>query len=241
MKTAIGSLKIIFRNKKDSSIIIMLDFLLLVSIWAVSKFFELLTESMNPQLSYLSIFLLFFLTTLIYIILLIFAYSFIKLKILGFINSITSKLKVQSEKNIMGFFLMNTALFAVVSVVYLIIGYIVLNTKEKYQNPVSIMLFFVFAAFFYIFINVSHSLFYKTDSIKKSVGASIGYFKNKKVFYIVMQSILILFILYIPYYFAYLHTYGMTQKIVIIVFLLLIYFVLFINRISFYIISEEKS
>ena len=198
----------------------------------------------------------------------LFLYSFFKYCLLDFIKSLFGPSKF-SFKRLGQFYLLNIIIAAIFFVVSIIAGAVLINLKESYQPYVFILLaspFWVIynkyavislhSLIFYIVVNLSHSLFYEGASLKDTIknGFAVTFTKirryRKTVSVIILAAVIfgILF-LGINYliktiasknFYLYISVNAYFQQASLVIFDLAFYFIILVNRISFYKIAKER-
>lgn len=137
----------------------------------------------------------------------------------------------------------------------LALNYVLINIKVTYQPYVFIIFATPYVLFLYVTTNIAHSLFYEGESIKDSLkkGFSITFRKMRAYREIILVIILSLLILWLflyssgyllrlivaKNYTSYLITYSYFKQITILVLDGVFYFIILINRVSFYTIAKE--
>ncbi|MBI2542275.1 hypothetical protein HYV80_06205 [Candidatus Woesearchaeota archaeon] len=193
---------------------------------------------------------------LIFFLILLFAYSFFKLIVLDYTKSFFETTEF-SFRRLWQFYSLNIILAGISLAVMLAANFILAGIKIQYRPFVFISLAVPYFLFLYIILNVSHSLFYQGASWKGSAvnGFKITFTKIKvyrETILIMILAALLLWLLFIgsgylirlaysKNYSLYLSMYAYFKQASVILFYIVLYFVVLINRISFYsIIREEK-
>ena len=195
--------------------------------------------------------LLIAILSLIYYLIVLFIYSFFKYSVLDFTKSLFGKTPF-SFNRLGQFYLLN---LIIIMPPYIIFSTILDSIKEAFRPFVLLALGIPLFLFLYTVINVSHSFFNQGDSIKKSIHKSFNVAFTKIKNYRETISIIIFFALALGILFLgggyliqliasknynlYLITYAYLRQASIVIFDLAFYFIILINRISFYSIARE--
>ena len=242
------NLKLAKSNPNKIGLMILFDVLFLISVYALytlSLFFAQ-TIFIEKSLSTIFIFLIFSLT---YYLIIIFAYSFFKFMILDLIKSLFDITKF-SFKRLGLFYSLNIIIAGIFFAILLSFNFILASVKQVYAPFVFLFLAIPYLLFLYIIINTSHSIFYEGASIKETIKKSFKITFTKIKIYretilIMILFALILWLLFLgsgylirfigtKNYATYLTTYKYFRHSSIIVFDVIFYFLILINRISFY-------
>lgn len=245
------SFKIAKSNLGKIGLMILFDLLFFVSFLYVFPYFgNYLAKNLTiSQTVSFAITILIF--QMLYVLLILFVYSFFKYCILDSVKSMFHKAEF-SLSRLWQFYLLNIILFVPP---YLVLGFILSGIKEAYRPYVFIFLGLAISPFLYMMINIAQSYFYQENNIKKSISKGFE-FLNKKDSY--KEVLLILFIFLLLYgallwlisylfnyivsnnYTSYLIQYAYFKSISIIVFDAFFYFIILVNRISFYSLAKES-
>src|SRR3989344_5427747 len=186
-----------------------------------------------------------------YFLLMIFVYSFFKYSLLEIVRSLFQK-KSFSFSRLWSFYLIN---LIIIAPTFFIFNVILSGVQEPYRPYAFVLLGIPVSLLLYMVINVSPSSFYEGALLKKSLKAGFNAAFSKIRFYkeqilaIVVGS-LALWILFLVLGFAlrsftsqnytlYLSAYSYLTNAEYIIAVLVFYFVIFVNRISFYRITRE--
>lgn len=234
----IESFNLISKNTSKCCLIILFDILLWVSIWGTNMLIKVIVMSLNMSepIDFSSI--LFIILSILYYGLIILIYSFFKLGILDFIKSMQHKTKFYIKK-LRKFFLLNLIILTMLYVFFILMAFFLSNVKESLFDAIVANLLAVFAILSYIFINLAHSIFYETVSIKKSIIEGIKFFETAKLYYILLQSIILISLFSIVFYFL-IQSLPYLANVLMVVFILIMYAVFFVNRVSFYRIVKDR-
>ncbi|MBI2658658.1 hypothetical protein HYX05_00965 [Candidatus Woesearchaeota archaeon] len=246
-----------FRLAKSSpnktGLMILFDVLFLVSIFALNSLAAYFAQSLvAPTAASSAVLLIVF--SLIYYLIALFAYSFFKYSVLDSIKSLFEKSEF-SFKRLAQFYSLNIIIAGIFLAIMLLANYIIAGIRPEYRPFVFIFLAIPYLLFLYVIINISHSLFYRGNSIKDSVKESFSITFTKMGFYRETILIMVLFALALwllffgsgylvrvigaKNYSLYLNAYAYFKQISIIVLDIVFYFVVLINRISFYSVTKE--
>ena len=192
---------------------------------------------------------------LIYYLIVLLAYSFFKYCVLDYVKSLFDKTEF-SFKRLSQFYSLNVIIAGIFFAVMLLFNFLLANIKQTYQPFVFIVLAVPYSLFLYIIINTSHSLFYQGASIKESIKKSFKITFTKIQVYretilVMILAALLLWLLFLgsgylirlissKNYSLYLNVYAYFKQASIIIFDLVFYAIILINRISFYAIARNK-
>ena len=250
------SFKLAKSNPNKTGLMILFDVLFLISIFALNKLTQyaaqiLIGNAIAPILASAILFIVF---SLIYYLIVLFAYSFFKYSILDYINSLFGKTEF-SFKRLAQFYSLNVIIAGIFFAIILLANFILASIKAQYRPFVFIFLAVPFLLFLYIIINTSHSLFYQGSSIKEAIKKSFSLTFTKMKIYreTILVMILLALVLWLVFfgsgylvrllasknYSLYLSIYAYFKQASIIIFDLVFYLVILINRISFYALIKE--
>ena len=234
----------------------LFDFLFVISFLTLKRLFDFLAgEFPLPTTSgALYIFIIF---SLVYYLVVLFAYSFFKYGILHFIRSLYAK-SYFSTARLWDFYLLNLIIAGIFLAIILVFNLLLASIKQNYAPYLFIMVAIPYILFLYVVVNISHSIFYRGDSISDSLKNSLGLtFTRMKTYretiMLAIVSVIVLWLVflgtgYLVRYFtagdniAYLAAYGHFRQISLIVIDAAAYILIFINRISFYAaVNQNKS
>lgn len=193
----------------------------------------------------------YLLTDIVYRLLQVFVYSFFKYSIMDFIKSLFQKTEF-SFKRLGQFYLLNTM---AILPFFFAFNFILGGIKEAYRPYFFLLAGTPVFLFLYIILNLAHSFFYEGNSLKNSFGKSFSAALDRVKSYretilaFIAALLLLSALFFAAGYFVrfftsgnnllYLETYDYFKKATIILSSLAIYFVVAINRISFYNIARE--
>ena len=250
----VKSFKLAKSNPSKFGLMILFDALFLASAFALNKLSSYFAKSLILFQSLSGIIIMIVFSLMFYLIIL-FVYSFFKYCILDFTKSLFSKTAF-SFKRLGQFYASNIVITGIFFAIMLLLTYILSNIKISYQPFVFFILTVPYLLFLYIIINASHSLFYDGSSMKDSIkkGFKITFSNGriyKELILIMVLAVLILLILFLgsgylirvlvdKNYNLYLSIYAYFKQLSIITFDIVLYFVILINRISFYSLVKEN-
>ena len=258
----IKSFKLAKSNLNKTGLIVLFDALFFISFVYILPILNLyINQNITPPETFSSNFILtafiliIMLLKLIYYLIILFVYSFFKYSILDFIKSLFSKTKF-SFNRLGQFYVLNIIIAGIFFAIMLLLSFILENVKLSYRPFVFIFMAIPFLLFLYVVINVSHSLFYQGSSMKDSIknGFKITFAKiriYRETILIIILAALLLWLLFLgsgylirfianKNYNLYLSAYAYFKQSSIIVFDIVFYLVILINRISFYAIIREN-
>lgn len=240
-------------NLSKTGLMVLFDVLFLIAVFGLQNLIQYFAQSLALPKTIASA-ITFIIFSLIYYLILLFIYSFFKYCILDFIKSLSEN-KDFSFKRLGEFYALNIVIGGVFFAIMLLLNSILAGIKQDYAPFVFIVLAVPYLLFLYIIANTSHSLFYQEASIKESIKKSlkITFTKIKTYRETILVMILFALVLWLLFYGAgylvrtftsknyslYLTAYAYFKQISIIVFDLVFYIVILINRISFYALAKE--
>ena len=185
----------------------------------------------------------------------LFVYSFFKYCLLDFIKYLIEKTNF-SLKRLGQFYSLNIIIAGIFFAIMLLLNIILANVKQDYQPYVFIVMAVPYSLFLYIIINTSHSLFYQGASIKESIKnnfkitfTKIAVYRETVLVMILVALLLGLLFLGSGYlvsliasknYSLYLNVYAYFKQASVLIFDLVFYIMILINRISFYSMTKEN-
>ena len=239
-------------NPGKIGLIFLFDLLFLMSFFYVFPNFGKYLAQNIPMSQTASFAITIMLLQVVYNLLVLFAYSFFKYCALDPIKSIFQK--TDFSLNRLGqFYLLNVALFLPP---YILFGFILSGIKPQYQPYVFVSVGLILSIFLYIAINAAQSNFYQGNSIKKSIAKGFDFALHKMDAYKEIVLVMAIFILALgaflwlagylfnfivtKSYTSYLITFAYFKQISIIIFDAIFYFIILVNRISFYSLAKEN-
>lgn len=242
-------------NPNKTGYMVLFDFLFLVTIYVLQALSQYAANSIiiTPTLSTFYIFLLF---SVIYYLIVIFTYSFFKYVVLDYIKSLFEKTEF-SFKRLGQFYALNIVIAGIFFAVILLGNFVLASIKSQYRPYIFIIMAVPYLLLLYVLLNTSHSLFCRGNSVKESLKKGLKTtFARLKVYretiLIMILCALVLWLLFFgsgylirlvasKNYSLYLTYYAYFKQASIVVFDIVFYAVILINRISFYsVIKEEK-
>ena len=250
----INSFKLLKSNPNKALLMILFDSLFLVSfLYVMPTIAKYFAQSLVLPQTYLALYIIM-LFQLIYYLTVLFIYSFFKYSILDFIKSLLERTET-SFKRLGQFYALNIVIAGIFFAIFLIFGFIIESVKEPYRPFVLIFLATPYLLFLYVVVNTSHSFFYQGASFKESFkkGFKITFTKMRTyreiiLVFVLFAMLLGLLLLGIGYlvkltgsnYALYLALYDYFKKSSKFIFDIVLYFTIFVNRISFYSIIKEN-
>ncbi|MEK6892536.1 MAG: hypothetical protein AABX25_05095 [Nanoarchaeota archaeon] len=248
------SCRIVKSNLSISGMIFLFDLMFLVSFLTMQKLSNYSAQAIVPYINVNPLLLLFVLSSIYYLIVL-FVYSIFKFSVLGFIKSLFAKSR-PSFREFWKFYVLNLAIALIFLAVMLVFDYILANLKPDFAPYVFLVMAIPYALILYAAVNISQSLFCHGNPLAASLkkGFAITFTEMKRYREMVLVMIISAVALWIIFlgigyviqvstsanYTLYLKTYSVfgeaSKWAVSIVF----YFLIFINRISFYKITQDK-
>ena len=200
--------------------------------------------------SFLAAYLVF---SIVYTMLVIFAYSFFKYCVLDFVSSMLEK-RLFSFRRLFAFFLLNIVLYLPV---FLAFSFILDSIREAYRPYFFFAVGVPFGILLYLIVNISNSIFYHGASIRRSLKGSFRIifsgFKSCSgtILPIIIAAVILALFLWVAgsavsllfagNYFLYLRAYSYFTSAGIVLTSAVFYLVLLVNRISFYSIAMDKN
>lgn len=247
----IKSLSLAKSNPTKIGLMVLFDVLFLVSfLYVLPKLASYFSQSLTLPQTYTTLFV-FFILSLLYYLLALLVYSFFKYGVLDFIKSLFEKTEF-SFNRFGWFYLLNVIIFLPT---YILFSFILQNIKAQFQPLMFFVLGVPLSLILYVIANMAHSLFYQGGSLKDSLkkGFILTFTKFKTYRETIFVMILFAFALGLLFlgsgylirliasrnYVLYLNLYGYLRQVSIIVFDLVFYFIILINRISFYAVIKE--
>lgn len=248
----IKSFKLAKSNPNKAGLMILFDLMFLASTFALLRLNNFFAQSIIMPKTVTVTFVLLITFSLIYYLLVLFVYSFFKYSILDFIKSLFDETEF-SFKRLGQFYSLNIITAGIFFAVMLLFSFLLMGVKELYRPFVFVVLATPYLLFLYVIINISHSLFYQGNSVKETIKKSFNIAFTKIRIYRETILAMILFALllwilfsgskYLLQNYAYQFSLANSRyinQIYIIIFDLAFYFVVLINRISFYAIIREN-
>lgn len=188
----------------------------------------------------------YLLVDFIYKLIQIFVYSFFKYSLLDFVKSLFHKTEF-SFKQLGKFYLLNMILILPLFIAF---NFVLESIKEAYRPYFFIITGIPIFLLLYVILNLSHSFFNEGNSVKNSLKKSFSLVFGKMKAYMETIGVLILAFLVLGIlfliagyliristsgnYLLYLTVYGYFKTATIFIADIVIYFIILINRISFY-------
>ena len=252
----IKSFYLLKSNPNKLGLMALFDALFLVSLFGLNILFNYFSQvffsSIAMTLEYAVIFLVF---SVAYYLIVLFVYSFFKYCVLDFIKSLLEKTSF-SFSRLGQFYSLNIIIAGMFFAVMLALNFILASIKPLYQPFVFIFMAAPYLLILYATMNVSHSSFYQGTSVKHSIknGFKMTFTKIKSYRETILTVILAGLVLWLLFlgagyliqllgsknYSLYLTAYGYFKNASIIIFDIVFYMIILINRVSFYLIVQES-
>ena len=250
----IKSIQLLKSNPSKTGLMILFDILFAVSAYSIFKLSSFYAESIVAGKSLAMIIVLLTLS-LLYFLLIILAYAFFKYCVLDSIKSLFAKTDF-SFKRFWEFYSLNIALVGIFAAVMLVFSVLLGSIKQDYAPFIFLVLAIPYSIFLYIVVNASHSLFCEGATLKNSIRlgfrvtfTAIKIYKET-ILPIILIGIFLLMLLFSSGYLIrlissknynlYLNAYQYFTFASKIVFDLILYSIILINRVSFYTIARES-
>lgn len=250
----IKSFRLLKSNPNKTGLMVLFDALFLISAYGLQILFRYFSQSLALPMN-LSAGIIFLVFSLVYYLIVIFVYSFFKYSILDFIKSLFNETE-SSFKRLGQFYSLNIIIAGIFFAIMFVLNFILASVKQPYQPFIFIFLAVPYVLFLYVIMNISHPIFYQGASIKQSIKNSfkITFTKIKSYREAILMMILAALILWLLFlgsgyliqllgsknYSLYLNVYSYFKKASIIIFDVVFYLVILVNRISFYYISMQE-
>ena len=244
----VKSLGLAKSNPDKIGLMVLFDALFIVSFFILKKFFDSFAGQF-PLPTTAGAFYIFVIFSLIYYLIVLFAYSFFKYGMLHFIKSLFSK-SYFSAARLWNFYLLNVIIAGIFFAIILALNLVLASLKQTYAPYVFIVLAIPYFLSLYVIINISHSIFYGGGSIKNTLKKSIGITftdmeKYRETIFIMILSAMALWLIFLGSGYlvkystsgnntAYLIAYGYFRQISLIIIDIAAYAIILVNRISFY-------
>lgn len=233
----IRGIKVLISNPGKMAAIAAIDILFFLTAFILRKFAESL--NINPSAVNTSLIAGMLLLLVLYYAVLLLGYSFFKLCVLGLVKSVVEKSGFEFRK-LGKFYLLNFLIFSIVLAASILVGSVLASAKESFAVWVIGIIGVPYMIIAYIFMNIAHSAFAQTYSVKGSFKEGLRHIKNPRVYAgIIVPSFILALILSLPYSFLYARANPAAGAVLLGVFEGLAYILFFINRIGFYIASKE--
>ena len=250
----IKTFNILKSNPDKLGLMVLFDALFLISAFGLQTLFRYFSQSFALPIT-LSAGIIFLVFSLVYYLIVLFVYSFFKYCVLDFIKSLLEKTSF-SFNRLGQFYALNIIIAGIFLAVMLALNFILANIKQAYQPFVFIVLAAPYVLYLYAITNISHSLFYQGASIKHSIknGFKITFTKirsYRETILIMILAALVLWLLFLgsgylvrligsKNYSLYLVIYAYFKNAAIIIFDIVFYFIILVNRTSFYNIAGDN-
>lgn len=250
----VGSIKIAKANAAIISQMILFDVLFVAAFYSLLKLLKYLYQNVIFSMVSSSIFL-YIVFSLLYYLAMLFVYIFFKYCVLDLMKSLFKKGKF-SFNRLGQFYMLNIVIAGIFFAIMLVLNYILVSVRQDYAPYIFIFLATPYILFLYIVVNISHSVF-SQGSFEKSVKDGFGFVFSKinsyreTILAIIIFAVALWLVMnivnYISINFAsknyklYLSLYPYLKQAIAVLAGAAFYFVLFINRISFYRIFGQKS
>lgn len=248
------SLKLLKSKPSLLGLMILFDFLMVVLGFILFQFSSAFAKSLYLPQNFTGI-LIYIGFTLLYILLVLFIYSFFKYLILRTISGFFGKTG-KSYSRLGKFYTLNLLLLGIFASEYILINFLLYSSKAPYKPILFFIIGIPMSAFSYVLLGISHSIFYQGSEAKKSISRAFKItFTNLRIYKETILPMVVAFILFtillvpIGYliriatsknYFAYLTTYSYFQEAAFVFSAILLYFFLLQNQIIFYLLTKEN-
>ena len=241
------------KNKKQFFFILLFDIVMILAFIIINSIANFILPnngmSFATGLSSFSSIILFTLTyTLIYFLIVIAAYSFIKYCVLDLIRSMSKKKKFNLNR-VKSFAWLNIRIIGIPLLAFLILTFIISMVIERqYASILVIILLLPVMFFYYPFLNLCHSLFYKDKKhpIKKAIAMTFpGIRKYISIYvssimviaaYWIISAVIVTILRYTLFstealYYAYYPGFTTVYNTITII---VLYLIISFNRVQFY-------
>ena len=251
----IKSVKLAKSNTNKIALMILFDVLFVIAAFSLNKISKYFSQSIYVQQLLWPI-VTFIVLYLFYYLLMLLVYSFFKYLVLDYIKSLFEKSEFSFDR-LGQFYGLNVVVAGIFFASLVIFNYILNYIQQSYRPIVFIIVAAPYLLFLYIMLNSSHSLFYNGSSILASLknGIKITFTKIKVYRETILFMIIAALLLWLLFFSAgyiirlsasknysfYLSAYSYYKQATIIVFDVVLYFVILINRITFYSLIKERN
>ena len=248
------SIKLAKSNPNKIGLMLLFDVLFIIAAFSLNSILQYFAQSIAITQPLWSI-ITFIVISLVYYLLMLLVYSFFKYLVLDYIKSLFEKSSF-SFNRLGQFYGLNVVLAAIFFASILLFDYAIRYIQIQYWPWVFVSIAVPYLILFYVMVNTSHTLFYSGSSIKDSLrnGLKITFMKLKAYRETILVMIIAALILWLLFFGAgylirlvasknyslYLSAYAYNKQATIIVFDVVLYFVILINRITFYGIMKEN-
>tara|TARA_Y100000310_G_C20699055_1_gene827990 strand:+ start:2288 stop:2773 length:486 start_codon:yes stop_codon:yes gene_type:complete len=156
-----------------------------------------------------------------------------------YIQSYFIKNKEFVVENLWKYFKLNLVLIGIIFIISIIAGLLIYNAKIDLELIITLITIIPYFLFIFLLLSISYPIFTNTLKIKKTIKKTFSYFKKLKTYLALIQTIILLFIITIPYNVMSTLSFGNLSSSTIYIFAILIYIIYFINRVNFYKITSD--
>lgn len=241
-------------NLNKTGYMVLFDLLFLASIYILQMLSQYAAQNIVIAQT-LPLFFIFLFISLIYYLIVIFAYSFFKYIVLDYVKSLLEKTDF-SFRRLGQFYALNIIIAGIFLAIMLLANFLLASIKLQYRPFVFIALAAPYLLFLYVIANISHSSFYEGSSVKESLkkGFKTTFTRIRIYRETILIMILLALLLWLLFfgsgylirliasknYSLYLTYYAYSKQASIIVFDIVFYLIILINRISFYSAAKEE-
>ena len=251
----IKSVKLAKSNPNKLALMILFDILFVVAVFSSNIILQYFSKSIYVTQPLWSI-VTFIALSLFYYLLMLLVYSFFKYLVLDYIKSLFEKSEFSFER-LGQFYGLNVAIAGIFFASIVLFNYILNYIYPSYRPIVFIVVAVPYLLFLYVMLNASHSMFYSGNSMINSLknGTKITFTKIKVYRETILIMIIFALLLWLLFFGAgylirlvasknysfYLSAYAFYKQATIIVFDVVLYLVILINRITFYSLIKERN
>lgn len=254
----INAVKLSFSEPKKLGLMVLYDCLFIASFYALYQLLYFFGASLVVKpvsyLLFIAMLAIFVVLCIIYYLVIILVYSFFKFSILDIISSLFDK--KESQNGSFGrFYLLNIIITGIFLAFFILLFFIKSTLKDSYQPFFLIIAYVPYGLYLYAVINTSHSLFFEGVPIKNTLNKSFGIIFTKIwVYFEILAAMALFAVIIMALSFGggylirlasshdnilYIRLFGYFTEISLVVFDALLYFMIVINRISFYEIMKN--
>jgi hypothetical protein len=235
---------------------LIFDFLFLVLLYYINTLVKSSLPTEESLIANIEFTVLFFLFTIIYLLLLIFIYSFLKYCILDFVKMLVDLSwkfrKIIREKKFelnrfFKFCFLNLIIFVSSFITFIILNAIYLfSVKQEYLKIIFLLTMIPLFLFIYAYLNITHSLFTLGFNLKETIKKGLVLLKRIRAYYcIFIFSILLISVYSLIYFIINLIITSFTSvniliynQIFTVITAIVFYFIIAFNRVYFYLVVD---
>ena len=248
------SVKLAKSNPNKIGLMLLFDILFIIAAFSLNSILQYFAQSIAITQPLWSI-VAFIALSLFYYLIMLLVYSFFKYLVLDYVKSLFEKSSF-SFNRLGQFYGLNVVLAAIFFASILLFDYVIRYIQIQYRPWVFVSIAVPYLILFYVMVNASQTLFYSGSSIKDSLrnGFKMTFMKLKAYRETILVMIIASLLLWLLFFGAgylirlaasknysfYLSAYAYYKQATIIVFDIVLYLIILINRITFYGMMKEN-